>query len=30
MVDLPLENDLPYNGRVFPGAQTERWGMPGR
>src|SRR6516225_8676927 len=27
IVDLPLENGLLYNGGVFPGAQTERWGM---
>jgi hypothetical protein len=30
MGDLLLENRLPYNGGVSPGAQTERWGMPGR
>jgi hypothetical protein len=30
MVDLLLESSLPYNGGVSSGAQTERWGMPGR
>jgi hypothetical protein len=29
MVDLLLENGLPYTART-PGAQTERWDLPGR
>jgi hypothetical protein len=30
MGNILWETSLPYNGGVGPGAQTERWGMPGR
>jgi hypothetical protein len=30
MRGLLFESGLPYNGGVFPGAQTERWDVPDR